>query len=200
VLRPFAAETLPNLDFVVTLDTPRVRGVSLNIFYIWGRDENFLEWASADIVYATATLRWRPSERLRADVDYNLQSFRRRTDDSYVAIRRVPRLRLEYQATRAIFFRYIGEYATSYQDALRDDSRTELPIVFVNDDGSYAAALGMRQRTLRNDWLFSYQPSPGTVVFAGYGNAYSTPDTARAERLERLRDGFFFKVAYLFRL
>ncbi len=116
-----------------------------------------------------------------------------------MAIRRVPRLRLEYQATRAIFFRYIGEYATSYQDALRDDSRSELPIVFINDDGTYSPALGMRQRTMRNDWLFSYQPTPGTVVFAGYGNAYATPD-ARARGLERLRDGFFFKLAYLFRL
>jgi hypothetical protein len=199
-IRPFAGETLPNLDFVLTLDTPRVRGLSVNIFYIWGRDENFLEWSSANIVYATAGLQWRPSNRLRADLDYNLQSFRRRTDDTYVAIRRAPRLKLEYQATRSIFFRYVGEYATSYQDALRDDSRSDLPIVFINDDGSYVVAGQSRRRNMRNDWLFSYQPSPGTVLFAGYGNAYTSPETVGGPRLERVRDGFFFKLAYVFRL
>jgi hypothetical protein len=199
-LRPFAGGTLPNLDFVATLDTPRIRGLSANIFYIWGRDENFFEWASANIVYATVGLQWRPSERLRADFNYNLQSFQRRTDDSYVGIRRVPRLRLEYQATRAIFLRYVGEYATNYQDALRDASRTELPIVFVRPDGSFTPALGVRQRSFRNDWLFSYQPTPGTVVFAGYGNAYANPADPLGPRLERQRDGFFLKLGYLFRM
>ena len=33
-----------------------------------------------------------------------------------------------------------------------------------------AAALGMSERHLRIDGLFSYQPTPGTVVFAGYGS------------------------------
>jgi hypothetical protein len=199
-LRPFRGPTLPNLDFVATLDTPRIRGVSANVFYIWGRDENFFEWSSANIVYATLGLQWRPSEKLRADLNYNLQSFQRRTDDSYVGIRRVPRVKLEYQATRSIFLRYVGEYATNYQDNLRDDSRTNLPIVYVRADGSYTLATGTRQRSFRNDWLFSYQPTPGTVLFAGYGNAYNNPSDPLGPRLERVRDGFFLKLGYLFRL
>ncbi len=201
-LRPFAGQTLPNLDFVATFDTPRVRGVTLNIFYLWGRDENFFEWASADIVYGRVGLQWRPSERLRVDLTHNLQSFARRTDGSYVGIRRIPRLKLEYQATRAIFVRYVGEYATSYQDDLRDDSRTGLPIVFVRPDGTYVPGAGSRSRVLRNDWLFSYQPSPGTVIFAGYGNALASADgdDIHGSRLQRMRDGLFLKVGYLFRL
>ena len=94
-LRPFVGQTLPNLDFVAALNTPRVRGVSANVFYIWGRDENFFEWASANIRYATVGLQWRPGERLRADLSYNLQSFVRRTDGSHVGIRRIPRLKLD---------------------------------------------------------------------------------------------------------
>ncbi|MBA3297367.1 MAG: carbohydrate binding family 9 domain-containing protein [Acidobacteria bacterium] len=199
-LRPFVGQTLPNLDYVATLNTPRVHGLSANGFYIWGRDENFFEWSSADIRYATLGVQWRPSERLRADVNYNMQSFARRTDGSYVGIRRIPRVRLEYQATRALFLRYVGEYATNYQDALRDDSRTGLPLVFVRPDGTFAPATGVRQRTFRNDWLLSYQPAPGTVVFAGYGNALLNTDPARARELRRTRDGFFLKVSYLFRL
>jgi hypothetical protein len=184
----------------VSFDTPRVHGVSVNIFHIWGKDENFYEWASANIVYSSASLQWRPTERLRADFDFDFQTFARRTDGSYVGIRRIPRLKLEYQATRAIFFRYVGEYATNYQDDLRDDSRTNLPIVYVAPDGSYTPASGLRQRSVRNDWLFSYQPTPGTVLFAGYRNALSNADDPRARAVRRTRDGFFMKVSYLFRL
>lgn len=199
-LRPLDGQSLPNLDFVFTLNTPRVRGVSANIFHIWGKDENFAEWSSANIVYSTVGLLWRPSERLRVDANYSLQSFARRTDGSYVGIRRVPRVRVEYQATRTIFVRYVGEYATNYQDALRDDSRTGLPIVFIGPDGSYARVEGLRQRSFRNDWLFSYQPTPGTVLFAGYGSAMTNAADPRERTIRRTRDGFFAKLSYLFRL
>lgn len=199
-LRPFAGQALPNLDFVFTLNTPRVRGVSANVFHLWGRDENFAEWSSANIVYSTVGLLWRPSERLRVDGNYSLQSFRRRSDNSFVGIRRVPRIRLEYQATRTIFLRYVGEYATNYQDALRDDSRTGLPIVFLTADGGYVRAAVIRQRSFRNDWLFSYQPRPGTVLFAGYGNALTNAQDPRQRTIRRTRDGFFVKLSYLWRL
>ena len=91
--------------------------MTTSVFVIWGKDKNFFEWANADIVYGTLSVQWRPSERVRVDFDQNLQSYERRTDHSYVGIRRVPRLRLEYHATRSIFVRYVGEYATNYQDA-----------------------------------------------------------------------------------
>ena len=199
-LLPFSGGTLPNLDYVATLNTPRLAGLSATVTYIWGKDENFFEWASADIRYGTLGMQWRPSERLRADLNYNLQTFERRTDGSYVGIRRVPRLRLEFQATRAMFFRYVGEYATNYQDTLRDDSRTGLPIVFVQADGSYVPAASVRQRTFRSDWLFSYQPTPGTVLFAGYGNSLTNSDPLKGEQIRRTRDGLFLKLSYLFRL
>ena len=199
-LRPFAGQTLPNLDWVLTFNTPRVRGLSANVFAIWGKDENFAEWSSANIVYLTSTVQIRPSERLRVDASYNLQSFVRRSDGSYVGIRRIPRVKVEYQATRAIFLRYVGEYSTNYQDTLRDDGRTNLPIVFVGPDGSYSPAIGFRQHSFRNDWLFSYQPRPGTVLFAGYGNALSNVDDPKARDLTRTRDGLFVKLSYLFRL
>jgi hypothetical protein len=180
--------------------------VSANVFYIWGHDENFFEWSSANITYATLNLAWRPTERLRVDVSHNLQSFVRRTDGSTVGLRRVPRLKLEYQAARAIFFRYVGEYATNYQDAFRDDSRTGLPIVFVAADGTFSPASAVRTRSFRNDWLFSYQPTPGTVFFAGYGNTLANPAeasevaSAKTDSLRRTRDGFFLKLSYLFRM
>ena len=199
-VRPFSGPTLPNLDYVFSLDTPRVHGVSANVFAIWGKDENFFEWANANIVYSTLDVLWRPTERLRVDFTHNLQSFLRRTDNSYVGVRKVPRLRLEYQATRSIFLRYVGEYASNYRDVLRDDSRTNLPIVILSPDGTYEPTETARQRALRSDWLFSYQPTPGTVLFAGYGNRLATSDGSPDLRLRRSSDGFFLKFSYLIRL
>ena len=50
----------------------------------------------------------------------------------------------------------------------------------------------------RVDWLFSYQPNPGTVIFAGYGNTLQDDDLRRG--LRRATDGFFLKLSYLFRM
>ncbi len=45
----------------------------------------------------------------------------------------------------------------------------------------------------------SYVPSPGTVVFAGYGASLTEPDAFRFRDLERVRDGFFLKLSYVLR-
>jgi hypothetical protein len=56
--------------------------------------------------------------------------------------------------------------------------------------------------TLRTDWLVSYEPTPGTVAFFGYGDTRDTFDTsgsASFSDLQRRSDGFFVKLAYQFR-
>jgi hypothetical protein len=53
---------------------------------------------------------------------------------------------------------------------------------------------------LRMDWLFSYRPIPGTLVYFGYGSSMLEPEAFRFNDLERTTDGFFAKVSYLFRL
>jgi hypothetical protein len=53
-------------------------------------------------------------------------------------------------------------------------------------------------RSLRTDWLVSYEPSPGTVAFFGYGNTMERPDD-ELKGLRQSADGFFLKVAYQFR-
>ena len=192
---------LDNLDYVVTLSTPEYSTFSGSLFYIWGRDENFFEWSPADIKYLTLTADWRPTQQARVSAQYQLQSFDRRTDGTTVGIRRIPRLKVEYQLSRAIFFRGVGEYDANRQDALRDDGRTELPIV-VRDSatGTYLPAARSERNRFRVDWLFSYQPTPGTVVFAGYGSTLTEPEGLRFRALRRDRDGFFLKVSYLFRM
>ena len=108
---------------------------------------------------------------------------------------------MEYQLSRAIFFRVVGEYDARRQDALRDDGRTELPIVIRDPvTGVYEPTLPSERNRFRVDWLFSYQPTPGTVVFAGYGSTLTEAEGLRLRALRRETDGFFLKVSYLFRM
>jgi hypothetical protein len=199
---PFvAAPAIDNLDYVLSLNTPEYSSFSGSFQYLWGRDENFFEWSPADIKYLTLTADWRPTDQIRVGAQYQLQSFDRRSDGTSVASRRIPRLKVEYQLSRAIFFRVVGEYDARRQDALRDDGRTELPIVIRDPaTGAYAPAGPSARNRFRVDWLFSYQPTPGTVVFAGYGSTLTEPDGLRFRALRRDQDGFFLKVSYLFRM
>jgi len=50
------------------------------------------------------------------------------------------------------------------------------------------------------DWLFSFRPNPGTVLFAGYGASLAEPNAFRFRELVRARDGFFVKLSYLWRV
>jgi hypothetical protein len=103
--------------------------------------------------------------------------------------------------SRPIFLRVIGEYDARKQDTLRDDSRTDLPILIRDPaTGLYAPAVAFERNRFRVDALFSYQPTPGTVVFAGYSSFLAEPEGLRFGNLRRTNDGFFLKISYLFRL
>ena len=52
---------------------------------------------------------------------------------------------------------------------------------------------------VRVDFLVSFEPRPGTVAFFGYGSALETSRVLSLEDLTRQNDGFFVKLAYLFR-
>ncbi|MEP7347949.1 MAG: hypothetical protein ABI877_21960, partial [Gemmatimonadaceae bacterium] len=171
-----------------------------DFFYIGGKDENFDEWQSGLIHYITANLRYRPTDQLRVEAQYQHQEFNRWNDGGTVNIRKVPRLKLEYQMTRSIFLRFVGQYDALQKLDLRDDGRTNFPILFRNQDGTFDRASGFTRNQIRADWLFSYQPTPGTVFFAGYGGTMAEQETFRFRGLEREVDGFFIKWSYLFRL
>jgi hypothetical protein len=193
---------LPNLDYVLSFTVPTRRGLTADGLLLWGKDENFFEWSSADIVFANIGATWRPTNQLRVEGRYQLQSFQRRTDGSYAGIRRIPRVKVEYQVSRAVFLRVVAEQNRNFVDSLRDDSRTNLPVYVRDAAGVYQRALRSSTNRVRLDWLFSYQPTPGTVVFAGYGTGLEEPDLLGDVRRQyrRLSDGFFAKISYLFRL
>jgi hypothetical protein len=189
-----------NLNWVLTASSPRYSGFSASIQRAWGRDENFFEWSPANIDDIELLVDYRPTTRLRVEQRFLRQFFQRRSDGTTVGVLNIPRTKVEYQLTRATFLRAIGEYVVDRQDDLRDDGRTELPIVIRNaTTGVYERALGFQKKRLSLNFLFSYTPVPGTVFFAGYGNLLDIDNTPGAG-VHRENDGFFLKLSYLFRM
>jgi hypothetical protein len=191
---------IQNRDYVLNASTPQWSGFSANLLFLFGQDENFFEWAQADIILETLGVTWRATEKLLVDGTYNLQKYVRRTDHSTVAVTKIPRVRTQYQFSRAIFVRVVGEYDANKQAALRDESRTSGPILFRNTDGTFTRSQASNRNSFRADWLFSYQPNPGTVFFFGYGGTMVEPEPLRFSDLRRTSDGFFVKLTYLFRM
>jgi hypothetical protein len=196
---PFAGiPRIANRDYVFTLNTPRFSAFSGTLLYVWGQDENFFEWAQADIHYVSAAVSFRPTERLRLDGTYDYQDFWRRSDHTMVGKNLIPRLKAEYQLSHNIFVRAVGELDLAAHDDLRDETRTNYPLII---DGQLA--LASKSRTFTGDFLLSYQPVPGTVMFLGYGGqADGLPDPASRftyRPLLRDQDHFFVKFSYLVR-
>lgn len=193
-------DRLINLGLWTRLGTPRWRQFSGSLFLVGGRDDNFFEWASADIFFVTASLNWSPTDQLRVNFLYNHQQYIRVTDRSNVGLHRVPRLKVEYQMTPSLFVRLVGQYDSNFVDELRDDSRTNRPILVMDEEGNFNPVEARRNNSFRVDWLLSYRPTPGTVLFLGYGTSLSEPQTYRFSDFSRLSDGFFLKLSYRYRV
>ncbi|MEO5799329.1 MAG: DUF5916 domain-containing protein [Gemmatimonadales bacterium] len=196
---PFTGQpTIPNAEVFVQFLTPEWRNLTANLGYLGGHDEDFYEWASGTLNYMHAELNWRPTGRGRLAFSYDWQQVNRRTDGTLVHVARIPRLKLEYQLTRTAFLRLVGEYNQDKIDSLRDVSRTEAPILIRGPEG-YARTAAKTTNAFHGDALFSYQPRPGTLFFAGYGSAWNESATTRPNHLSRQSDRFFLKATYLFR-
>lgn len=194
---------LPVGAMLVRAKTPEIHGLGFDGFVAYGFDPNYLEWSKSEIVFARLGLTYRPTEKLRFESGVPILIHYRRSDGSRVDGAVLPRLKVEYQLSRSIFLRMVGEYRARYQDDLRDEGRTGHPILIRDpEDGIYKRelALGGELNDLRVDWLFAFQPTPGTVFFAGYGSTLEEESAFRFRGLSRSRDGFFTKFSYLFRM
>ena len=154
----------------------------------------FAEASNGHETRVTTTLGLRPTASARIDLSLVASRIERDRDRVEFARTTIPRIKLEYQPNRSLFFRLITEYRSERRVALQDPT-TGLPLLV---SGSIAGP--QRVDGLRIDWLISYEPTPGTVAFFGYGSSLArdlVPDPTA--RLERTSDGFFVKLAYMFR-
>jgi len=177
----------------LTINTPN-RAVTSSATVGLGATPLFPEASEGRQVTLVTVTQFRPTPALRIEARWVHQRLTRAQDGSRFSTANIPRLKLEYQLTRAIFVRYVGQYLAQDQVALRDP-HTGQPL-FVNGNVARASVTN----DFRNDVLFSYKPVPGTVLFVGYGASLTEADAFQFRNLSRTDDGFFFKLSYLLRM
>lgn len=183
-------DNLWNGTFTVNLPSRRTLDASLG--YTGGQVAVFAEGSEGRSQRIDASLGWRPTPGIRLEGLAAVSRLTRAHDGSEVSRTLIPRLKLEVQPRRSLFFRVVSELRDERLDALRAaGTQTVLHV-----DG--AMSTPSTNRSLRTDWLVSYEPSPGTVAFFGYGNTMERPDD-ELKGLRQSADGFFLKVAYQFR-
>ena len=185
---------LPPEDFSgwtgeVKVTTPTWRQLGANLSYGRGRVAIFQEGTTGQGWQMVGSVDLRPTTTIRVTALGTL--FRLfRLDGSEFARSTIPRLQLEYQPNRALFFRVIGEYRSERRAALQDPS-TGAPLFVAGAPQPTTEFNGFRL-----DLLASYEPTPGTVAFLGYGSSMESDEELSWSRLERVNDGFFVKLAY----
>jgi hypothetical protein len=182
-----------------SINTPN-RALAASLGAGYGAVPIFAEAAKGLELDANASITWRPTQSVRVDALWTHQRITRARDGSAFSTANIPRLKLEYQLTRAIFFRYVGQYFAQQRRALVDP-RTGAPLVLDSAAQQRVGPSGSSSvNDFRNDFLFSYRPTPGTVLFFGYGTSLDELDAFRFQGLRRTGDGFFIKASYLFRM
>lgn len=149
-----------------------------------------------------ASVALRPTAALRVDASLRRVLLHRARDGSRYSRALVPRLRAEYQLTRAVAVRGLAQYAVEEVDVLRTpDGRP-----YLRDGQPFRVRRGNRPawdapqlNPLRLDLLLSWRPSPGTVAFLGYGREVTDDEAFRFDGLAPRTDGLFLKLSYLFR-
>ena len=194
---PFAPS--PRITTALTtlkLSTPQFQTYAASAGITTGNDVDFLETARVRRLDYNGSLDLRPTQQLRLSATYQSSTFTRRSDGVQSLSVRIPRLKVEYQLTRSIFFRVVTQYTAMKREPLQDWRTGQ--VLLVGSGGTYTPSTASVSNALRTDWLFSYRPTPGTVFFAGYGNTLTEPDPLALDRLTRTSDAFFVKVSYLF--
>ena len=178
-------------SFSVT--TPTYRWLTATASISGGEVPIFIEAAPGSSLRLDAAVDLRPTAALRTTIQVSRFTLNRKRDGSRFSSETIPRLKAEYQLNRSLFLRVVGQYSARSRAPLVD--RSGSPILF---NGTRVGGTALNE--LRMDWLLSYRPSPGTLMYLGYGSTLEEPDEFRFRDLRRSTDGFFGKVSYLLRM
>jgi hypothetical protein len=176
------------------------RALSATASVGYGEAVIFDEAAAGRQLTVSATASWKPTPSLRSEARWTHSRMTRAQDGSWYSTADIPRLKIEYQLNRSVFVRYVGQYTAQRRTALRDPTTGRPLVMDAATEQRIGPAAGATVADFRNDFLFSYKPTPGTVIFLGYGASLTEPTPLQFSRLTRANDGFFFKGSYLFRM
>lgn len=173
--------------------TPTFRQFTATASITGGRVPIFQEAAPGTSLRIDGSVDLRPTAALRTTLQMSRLVLNRRRDGSRSSSETIPRIKVEYQVSRALFLRMVAQYAAQKRTPLVDRLGRPILIAGVKDSGS-------SNNEFRMDWLFSYRPTPGTLVYLGYGTTMREPEQFRFGDLSRSVDGFFGKLSYVFRM
>jgi hypothetical protein len=176
----------------LSLTTPTYRQFTGTAAVTRGDVPVFREAAPGNSTRIDAVLDIRPTNAIRTSLQFSRLTINRKLDGSRFSSETIPRIKIEYQVSPPIFLRLVGQYAARSRSALRDRDGNPILVSAVIDTGEVSNQFSA-------DWLFSYRPVPGTLVYLGYGSTLEEPREFRFQNLRRTRDGFFGKISYLFR-
>lgn len=176
----------------VEVATPVFRRFDASASFRYGEVPIFAEASEGLEARIGAAVNFRPTPSIRIGLTTSYSRITRSALGGEFARVIIPRLRVEYQPTRALFFRFIGEYRSEWRAGLLDAAG--LPLFMDGVESAPTEFNGFQM-----NWLAALEPSPGTVAYFGYGSSLTTDRGFTLSGMERLDDGFFLKLAYLFR-
>lgn len=180
-------------DLKLSVGTPVLQRANASVTVERLTSPIFAEGSRGTDLRVSGSLSLRPTAAARVEATLASSRITRRYDGSEFARTLIPRVKAEYQLTRAMFVRVVGEYRSERRDALHADANGG--VLYLNQAASTPTAASR----LRVDWLASFQPVPGTVAFLGYGTGLDAPRADEFSTLRRSDDAFFVKLAYQFR-
>ncbi|MGH7510078.1 MAG: DUF5916 domain-containing protein [Gemmatimonadales bacterium] len=187
------AEGASGIGYSLRVATPTFETLDAEALVARSSAGLFEEGAEGRMIRLNAGISLRPSNSIRLEASALLAWLERERDGSEFARTIIPRLKIEYQPIRSLFFRAIGEYRAQRTAALRD-ARTGAPLLVAGTPVQAA-----KFSSLRVDGLVALEPSPGSVAFFGYGSFLESDDRFAFSDLRRTSDGFFVKLAYQIR-
>ncbi len=154
---------------------------------------------TADRYNGSVSLNLYPLASFQAEVGVNHETLVRKRDGSRYSSATIPRIRAQYQFTKALFLRGIFEYAHRDQEPLLNPV-SGLPLEYCSDSETCSTLSPSDGFDIHVEALLSYEPSPGTVMYIGYTREMEDTGPFRFQRVTPQADGLFAKVSYRFRL
>ncbi|MCY4573086.1 MAG: DUF5916 domain-containing protein [Gemmatimonadetes bacterium] len=138
-----------------------------------------------------------PTTQLSAELGVRFSRLYRQRDGSIYSEATIPRGRIQYQFSRALFVRTIVEYGSQDRGRLLAPTDGE-QVSYCSGDSCFGLG-GSGANDISIEALVSYEPTPGTVFFLGYTRQMDDPEAFRFRNVRPQSEGVFMKLSYRFR-
>ena len=138
-----------------------------------------------------------PTTQLSAELGVRLSRLYRQRDGSLYSEATIPRARIQYQFSRALFLRTIVEYGSQDRGTLLTPTGGD-KVSYCSGDSCFGLG-GSGANDISVEALLSYEPTPGSVFFLGYTRLMDDPEAFRFRDMRPQSEGVFMKLSYRFR-